>query len=105
MSRALEAGGLYQQDFSRIESEFPEHRVWNQPLGHALVHPPRPSGFRRVTEEEDFWGGRLKAVFPGFDVPDSETTNYDTAALRRLFEDVALANADAGIPNVALASR
>ena len=106
LSRAVEAGGLHREEISRVETEFPEHRSWNQWLGYGFVQPRRRAELRRIARKEKFWGGRLKAVYPGLGAPpSSKTVSYDAAALRRLFEDVALASADAGLPSVPLASR
>ena len=39
LSRAVEADGLHREEFSRIETEFPEHRSWSQWLSYAFIHP------------------------------------------------------------------
>ena len=104
VSRAVEARGLDQEEISRIETEFPQHRTWNEWLGYMFVPSPRRSELRRTARKERFWGGRLKAVYPSLGVPYGRTVNYEPVALRRLFEDVAMASADAGVPRVPTAS-
>ena len=100
LSRTVEAGDLAHEEFSRIETDFPQHRSWNEWLGYAFVPSPRRSELRRTARKQAFWGGRLTAVYPGLDVPYRRTVSYEPAPLRRLFEDVALASTEVGFPDV-----
>ena len=100
LSRAVGAGDLGQEEMSRIEVEFPQHRTWNEWLGYAFVPSPRRSELRRTAREQEFWGGRLTSVYPGLDVPNCRTASYEPAPLRRLFEDVALASTEIGFPHM-----
>lgn len=87
-------------DLSRIQAEFPEHRKWNQWLSFGLAVPERRSELRRTARKEHYWDGRLSAIYPGLAVPYRRKVDFERELLWRLFEDVALANADVGLPQV-----
>ena len=103
LSRALEAGDFTRAEIAQVDAEFPQHRSWNEWLGYPFVTSPRRSELRRTARRVKFWGGRLKAVYPNLDVPNRSIMEYRPKALRRLFEDVALANADPGLPDISIA--
>ena len=100
LARGVDAGGPDQEGMSRIKAEFPQHRAWNDWLGYAFVGSPRRSELRSAAKREDFWGGRLTAVYPCLAVPRVRRVDCEPVALRRLFEDVALAHAEVRLPQV-----
>ncbi len=99
LSRGVDAHGADEKEMSQIEAEFPQHHDWNQWLGYAFVPSPRRSELRRKAREAQFWEGRLIAVYPQLAVDRDRSSDCQPEALRRLFEDVALANAEVGLPS------
>ena len=98
LSRGINGHGLDRKEFSKVQSAFPQHRHWNQWLGYAFAASDERTRLRKEAQEQRLWGGRLSAVYPGLGVPYSRTVAPESEPLRRLFEDVALANADCGLP-------
>ena len=98
LSRGIDVEGADQEGMLRIGAEFPQHRAWNEWLGYAFVRSPRRSELRRTARDEQFWGGRLEAVYPHLAVRYDRSLECRPEALRRLFEDVALATAEVGLP-------
>ena len=102
---------------SKIADEFPEHRRWNNWLCYGFAGAEKRNVIRQ--EERDsisraahdgddkidatFWAGRLVAVYPELKTTEDDAhddASYDSAALRRLLEDVAFAGADRALPSV-----
>ncbi len=99
LSRSINGHGPDREEFSRVRSEFPQHRHWNKWLGYPFAAPGDRAKLRQeARQNEGLWGGRLSAVYPDLDVPYSRQAEPAREPWRRLFEDVALANADAGLP-------
>ena len=98
LSRGINGHGPDREEFSQVQSAFPQHRRWNQWLGYAFTASDERARLRQEAREQGYWGGRLSAVYPGLDIPYGRSVVPEPESLRRLFEDVALANADAGLP-------
>ena len=98
LSSSMNGHGPDPEEFSRVQSAFPEHNHWNQWLGYAFAPPHERTKLRQEARDQGLWGGRLSAVYPDLDVPYSRSAEAERGPLRRLFEDVALANASAGLP-------
>lgn len=98
LSTGINGHGPDQEEFSRLRSEFPQHRHWNKWLGYPFAAPGERAKLRQEAREKGLWGGRLSAVYPDLNVPYSRPAEPAREPWRRLFEDVALANADAGLP-------
>ena len=92
--------GPDREEFARVQSAFPQHRHWNQWLGYTFAAPHRRTELRQQARDQGLWGGRLSDVYPDLDVPYSRPVAPKQGPLRRLFEDVALANANAGLPQL-----
>ena len=100
LSRGINGHGPDPEEFSRVQSAFPQHHHWNQWLGYAFAAPYERAKLRQEARDQGLWGGRLSVVYPDLDVPYSRLAVPEAGPLRRLFEDVALANADAGLPQL-----
>lgn len=100
LSRGINGDGPDQEEFAGMQSAFPQHHRWNQWLGYAFSAPNERTKLRQEARDQNFWGGRLSAVYPSLEVPYSRSAEPQPEPLRRLFEDVALANADAGFPRL-----
>ena len=102
LSRALEAGDFTQEEVAQVDAQFPQHRSWNEWLGYPFATSHRRYQLRQSAGRRRFWGGRLKTVYPNLDIPNCSTVDYRPTALRRLLEDIALANADPGLPDISI---
>ena len=100
LSRGINGHGPDRDEFARVQSAFPEHQHWNRWLGYAFAPRGKRTELRQEARDQEFWGGRLSAIYRGLDVPCSKFVPPDSGLLRRLFEDVALANADAALPRL-----
>ena len=100
LSRGINGNGPDREEFARVQSAFPEHQHWNRWLGYAFAVPGERTELRQEARDQEYWGGRLSAIYPGLDVPYSRSVATESGPLRRLFEDVALANADAALPQL-----
>ena len=100
LSKAINGSGPDREEFSQMQSAFPQHRHWNKWLGYAFAASDERPRLRQEARDRQFWGGRLSAVYPGLDVPYRRSLGPESEPLRRLFEDVALANADGGLPHL-----
>ena len=98
LSRSINGHGPDREEFSRVRSAFPQHHHWNQWLGYAFAAPTERVKLRKEARDQGLWGGRLSAIYPDLGVPYSKSAEPAPEPLRRLFEDVALANAGAGLP-------
>lgn len=97
VSRGINGHGLDPDEFSAVQSTFPQHQHWNQWLGYVFAGRGERVKLRQQAREQGLWGGRLSAVYPDLRVPYSRYVVSEPEPLRRLFEDVALANAG-GLP-------
>ena len=100
LSRGINGHGPGRDEFARVQSAFPEHQHWNRWLGYAFAAPGERTELRQEARDQEFWGGRLSAIYPGLAVPYSRFVQPESRLLRRLFEDVALASADAALPQL-----
>ncbi len=98
LARGINGHGPDPEEFSRVQSAFPQHHNWNQWLGYAFAARHERKKLRQEARDQGFWEGRLSAVYPDLNVPYSRFAVAEPEPLRRLFEDVALANAGAGLP-------
>ena len=98
LARGINGHGPDPEEFSRVQSAFPQHHHWNQWLGYAFAARHERTKLRQEARDQGFWEGRLSAVYPNLNVPYSRSVVAEPGPLRRLFEDVALANAGAGLP-------
>jgi len=107
---AVNAAGtsLDQDALNTIGRDFPDHRRWVDPLRLAFQPPEERRAYlsglesSRGPQDKRLWDGRIEAVFPGLR-GDSERPGVNPEALRRLMEDIALAEAARAVPSVALA--
>jgi len=98
LSRSIDGHGPDREEFSRLRAAFPQYHHWNQWLGYAFAAPEERDKLRQEAQDEEFWGGRLSAVYPDLNALDAKPVEPAPELWRRLFEDVALANADPGLP-------
>ncbi len=103
LSRSINGHGPDRDELARVRSAFPQYHHWNQWLGYQFAGPGERAELRKKAREQELWGGRLSAVYPDLDVPYSRSVVPKPGPLRRLFEDVALANAGAGLPQLSVA--
>ena len=96
LSRGINGHVPNSEEFARVQSAFPQHHYWNQWLGYTFAAPYERAKLRQKARDQELWGGRLSAVYPSLEIPYSRSAEPEPEPLRRLFEDVALANADAG---------
>lgn len=97
LSRGINGHGADPEQFSQLKSAFPQHHRWNQWLGYPFADPDERTRLRQEARSQGLWGGRLSAVYPDLGIRYGRPTEPNPGPLRRLFEDVALANADAGL--------
>lgn len=97
MSRGINGDGPDPDELLAVQSTFPQHHHWNQWLGYAFAGRRERTKLRQQARDQGLWGGRLSAVYPDLSVRYSRHTVSEPGPLRRLFEDVALANAG-GLP-------
>ena len=107
--RGQEGNGLDSAAISRISSDFPENHHWNKWLCYGFA-----SGEDRGKLQQDAmnggdgngrtsWWGRLSAVYPDLQTEgegNEDGMRYDSAAMKRLLEDVAFAGADRAVPGI-----
>lgn len=98
LSRSIDGDGPDREEFSRLRAAFPQYHHWNQWLGYAFAAPEERDKLRQEAQDEEFWGGRLSSVYPDLNALDAKPVEPAPEPWRRLFEDVALANADPGLP-------
>ena len=106
--RGTESSGPDSAALSAIEREFPEHRKWTERLSHAFNSRVEHGGLlRKVIGDgsvpgSDSWASRLVAVNPSLMTQqDDAPSRFDSAAWRRLMEDIAFAGAERALPSIA----
>lgn len=87
LSRGINGHGPDPEEFSQLQSAFPQHRHWNQWLGYAFATPDERTRLRQVARDQRLWGGRLSAVYPDLGIPYARPVEPEQEPLRRLFED------------------
>ncbi|NBC31982.1 MAG: hypothetical protein GVY13_04835 [Alphaproteobacteria bacterium] len=100
-------GAVLDRDkLSDLDRRFPEHKDWNDWLRLPFVHKDQRnellSKIRKPADDSGggFWGGRLNAVYPNLDTDEDEIIVV-REALRRLVDDIAMAEAEPAVPSVA----
>ena len=98
MWSGTESGRPDSAALSAIEREFPEHREWNEMLSCGFRAPDEGCGLPPNGTK----CGRLVAVYPNLfkEQPDAPA-RFDSAAWRRLMEDIAFAGAERAVPSIA----
>ena len=106
--RGTESSGPDSAALSAIEREFPEHREWNERLSYGFNSRDEDGGLpRKVISDgpvlgSDLWASRLVAVYPSLVTQqDDVPARFDSAAWRRLMEDIAFAGAERALPSIA----
>ena len=111
-----EGNGLDHAAISGIAREFPENRRWNDWLCYGFIPKEERSRLQQEALQQEatdgrdetdraFWSGRLSAVYPGLKTKEEKNedgVSCDSAALKRLLEDVAFAGADRALPSVSI---
>ena len=106
--RGTKSSGPDSAALSAIEREFPEHREWNERLSYGFNSRDQHGGLpRKVIRDgpvpgSDSWASRLVAVYPSLKTQqDDAPARFDSAAWRRLMEDIAFAGAERALPSTA----
>ena len=109
--RGREGNGLDRAAMSRISSDFPENRHWNEWLCYGFASGKERVRLRQNQEAmnggdgsgKTFWWGRLSTVYPDLKTDgdgDEGGMSYDPIAMKRLLEDIAFAGADRTVPGI-----
>ena len=107
--RGQEGNGLDSAAISRISSDFPENHHWNKWLCYGFASGEERDKLRREAMNggdgngKTSWRGRLSAVYPDLQTEgesNEDGMRYDSAAMKRLLEDVAFAGADRTVPGI-----
>ena len=106
--RGTKSSGPDSAALSAIEREFPEHREWNERLSYGFKLRDDHGGLPRQVISDgpvlgsDSWASRLVAVYPNLMTQqDDAPAPFDSAAWRRLMEDIAFAGAERALPSIA----
>ena len=106
--RGTKSSGPDRVALSAIETEFPEHREWNERLSYGFKLRDDHGGLPRQVISDgpvpgsDSWASRLVAVYPSLMTQqDDAPAPFDSAAWRRLMEDIAFAGAERALPSTA----
>ena len=107
--RGREGNGLDDTAMSGISADFPENHHWNKWLRYGFVSGEERGKLRREAMNGGggnggtSWRGRLSAVYPDLQTEgesNEDGMSHDPAAMRRLLEDVAFADADRTVPGI-----
>ena len=109
--RGQEGNGLDSAAISRLSSDFPENHHWNKWLCYGFASGEERDKLRQEAmtggdgNGKTSWWGRLSAVYPNLQTEgesNEDGMRYDSAAMKRLLEDVAIASADRTVPGIAI---